>query len=53
MKQEKTCQIMATESFKWTVGNGSTIRFWKDLWLGSSTLAKSFSRPSFGQEHYN
>lgn len=35
---------MTTESFKWDIGNGSTIRFWKDCWLGSNTMNKTFPR---------
>jgi hypothetical protein len=25
--------------YRWKVGNGKKVRFWKDVWLGSSNLA--------------
>jgi hypothetical protein len=25
--------------YKWNVGDGSRVRFWEDLWIGSSSLA--------------
>lgn len=28
---------------KWVVGNGRKIRFWKDQWLGNTSLAILFS----------
>jgi hypothetical protein len=30
---------IAKLGYRWKVGTGSKIRFWKDLWIGSSSLA--------------
>ncbi|GKD55254.1 RNA-directed DNA polymerase, eukaryota, reverse transcriptase zinc-binding domain protein [Tanacetum coccineum] len=36
--------ILPKESLKCHPGNGSTIRFWKDLWLGDETLCSRYNR---------
>jgi hypothetical protein len=28
--------------YKWKVGSESKVRFWKDLWIGSSSLAVQY-----------
>jgi hypothetical protein len=30
---------VAKMRYRWKVGDGKKIRFWKDVWLGSSSLA--------------
>jgi hypothetical protein len=33
---------VAKMGFKWRIGNGRGIKFWEDVWLGSSSLAIPF-----------
>lgn len=33
---------VARMGYKWHVGNGHKVRFWEDVWLGSSSLAIQF-----------
>lgn len=28
--------------YRWQIGNGKKVKFWEDLWLGSSSLAIQF-----------
>lgn len=28
--------------YKWAVGNGRSVRFWKDIWFGNAPLATQF-----------
>lgn len=35
---------LSNESFKWKVGDGSSVRFWKDWWYGNVTLRVKFPR---------
>jgi hypothetical protein len=30
---------VAKMGYRWKIGNGKSIRFWEDIWLGSSSLA--------------
>jgi hypothetical protein len=33
---------VAKMGYRWKVGNGRKVRFWEDVWLGSSSLAIQF-----------
>lgn len=43
-KEEGVRQWLSNKSFLWKVGDGSKVKFWKDLWRGIDALATSFSR---------
>jgi hypothetical protein len=30
---------VAKLGYRWKVGNGSKVRFWEDMWIGTSSLA--------------
>lgn len=37
---------MLDRSVRWRIGNGKSIRLWKDAWLGGNGLGKIISPPS-------
>ncbi|KAJ9543997.1 hypothetical protein OSB04_023704 [Centaurea solstitialis] len=41
---EDTCNIHLNCLFQWQLGDGANIRFWKDVWDGSTNLETKFPR---------
>lgn len=40
----KVKALISNENFKWKVGDGKSIRFWKDVWTESKALNDRFPR---------
>lgn len=39
---DRVKNFIGNNMFKWSVGNGQLVNFWKDLWYGNCTLRISF-----------
>lgn len=37
-------KLVAYNMFKWKVGDGTLVKFWKDRWIGDCPLSSSFQR---------
>ncbi|KAE8681632.1 hypothetical protein F3Y22_tig00111311pilonHSYRG00173 [Hibiscus syriacus] len=44
LSSESTAKWMSGKSFRWIVGDGKSVLFWEDMWLGESPLRSRYPR---------